>query len=130
LGVHVHLGRWLPPAAEGWWSMDLHTHLHYGPTSADRPYAQVGGADAARMMRGEGLNVLNLLCGNILNAADVYDTSLFTGAPVAVDDRTTHAEEAEMRSSLLGLLELSNLTGLILPPFDAVDGSANPYLLP
>ena len=58
------------PPASGWYGGDLHVHLNYSGDLVCTP------EDAARMQRGEGLHLLNLVAGNFTTSM-VYDRDLF-----------------------------------------------------
>jgi hypothetical protein len=91
--------RLFDPAADGWYGGDLHVHLNY---SGDLVCTL---ADAARMQRGEGLHLLNLVAGN-LSTSTVYDRELLeqtagTDLPWSGGDTVARAG-VEYRNDLLG----------------------------
>ena len=62
--------RRIDPAAKGWYGGDLHVHLNYSGDLVCEPH------DAARMQRGEGLHLMNLVAANAATAL-IYDRVAF-----------------------------------------------------
>jgi hypothetical protein len=54
--------RLIDPAASGWYGGDLHVHLNYSGDLVCAPQ------EAARMQRGEGLHLMNLVAGNFIGS--------------------------------------------------------------
>jgi len=69
----VRLKRWSHMAADGWYSGDVHAHLHYGGEYLLTP------EDASLAQRAEDVDLLHLLVANT-GAAKVYDITWFEGA--------------------------------------------------
>jgi hypothetical protein len=61
--------RLFDPAAAGWYGGDLHIHMNYSGDLVCAP------DDAARMQRGEGLHLANMVAGN-LQTSLVYDRQM------------------------------------------------------
>lgn len=66
--------RLFDPAAAGWYGGDLHVHMNYSGDQVCAP------GDAARMQRGEGLHLANLLAANFRTSL-VYDREMLEGFP-------------------------------------------------
>ena len=76
-GAHEHtlrLRRWSHMAANGWYSGDVHVHLHYGGEYELEP------TDAALVQRAEDVNFMNMMVAN-QGSGWVHDRPYFTGAP-------------------------------------------------
>jgi hypothetical protein len=91
--------RLFDPADAGWYGGDLHVHMNYSGDLVCAP------EDAARMQRGEGLHLVNLVAANCLTSR-VYDRDMleqFPGAdlPWTTDD-TVARMGVEYRNDLLG----------------------------
>jgi hypothetical protein len=91
--------RLFDPAADGWYGGDLHVHLNYSGDLVCAPQ------DAARMQRGEGLHLLNLVAGNSQTSL-IYDRELLeasAGADLPWSDGDAVARMGvEYRNDLLG----------------------------
>jgi hypothetical protein len=86
--------RLFDPAAEGWYGGDLHVHLNYSGDLVCAP------EDAARMQRGEGLHLMNLVAGNFTTSR-VFDRELLEST--AGEDLWPGARMGvEYRNDLLG----------------------------
>lgn len=87
------------PTATGWYGGDLHVHLNYSGDLVIEP------ADAARMQRGEGLHLMNLVAGNWQTSL-IYDRELFeqtAGTDLPWSDHDHKARMGvEYRNDLLG----------------------------
>jgi hypothetical protein len=92
------------PAAGGWYGADLHVHLNYSGDHVLEP------ADARRMQRGEGLDVVQLAAGN-LGGTLVYDRELL-GATVGTDLWPGARAGLEFRNPMLGHVHGLGLTGV------------------
>ena len=97
--VEVEPPRRFDPAADGWYGGDLHVHMNYSGDLVCTP------ADVARMQRGEGLHLVNLVAGN-LQTSLVYDRELleeFAGVDLPWSDGEIVARAGvEYRNDLLG----------------------------
>jgi hypothetical protein len=112
------------PAADGWYSGDLHVHLNY---SGDHVLAP---ADALRMQRGEGLNLIQLTAGN-LSGSLVYDAELLestAGVDLPGSDGEGVARAGlEFRNDLLGHLHGLGLSGVPDVRHTGHEGSDQPW---
>jgi hypothetical protein len=72
--VTLRLRRWSHMAADGWYSGDVHVHLHYGGEYLLTP------ADATLVQRAEDVNFMNMMVAN-QGSGWVHDGDYFTGAP-------------------------------------------------
>jgi hypothetical protein len=99
LDVHRVPARLFDPTKGGWYGGDLHVHLNYSGDLVCEP------RDAARMQRGEGLHLLNLVAGNHQTSL-VYDRELLettAGADLPWSGDTLVARAGvEYRNDLLG----------------------------
>jgi len=97
--VEVEPPRRFDPAADGWYGGDLHVHMNYSGDLVCAP------ADVARMQRGEGLHLANVVAGN-LQTSLVYDRELleeFAGVDLPWSDADVVARAGvEYRNDLLG----------------------------
>ena len=91
--------RLFDPAADGWYGGDLHIHMNYSGDLVCTP------GDVARMQRGEGLHLANVVAGN-LQTSLVYDREMleeFAGVDLPwSDERTVARMGVEYRNDLLG----------------------------
>jgi len=91
--------RLFDPAADGWYGGDLHVHMNYSGDLICTP------GDAARMQRGEGLHLANLVAANCLTSL-VYDRDMleqFAAADLPWSAGDTVARMGvEYRNDLLG----------------------------
>ena len=91
--------RLFDPAAAGWYGGDLHIHMNYSGDLVCTP------DDVARMQRGEGLHLANLVAGN-LQTSLVYDREMleeFAGTDLPWSGGQTVARMGvEYRNDLLG----------------------------
>jgi hypothetical protein len=91
--------RLFDPAADGWYGGDLHIHMNYSGDQVCTP------SDAARMQRGEGLQLANYLSANSQTSL-VYDRDMLeqfadTDLPWSIGD-TVARMGVEYRNDLLG----------------------------
>jgi hypothetical protein len=97
--VEVEPPRRFDPAADGWYGGDLHVHMNYSGDLVCTP------SDLARMQRGEGLHLANVVAGN-LQTSLVYDRELleeFAGVDLPWSDGEVVARTGvEYRNDLLG----------------------------
>jgi hypothetical protein len=96
------------PAVDGWYGGDLHVHLNYSGDHVLHPAA------AARMQRGEGLDLLHLTAGNF-GGALVYDRELLeqtAGTDLWHGQGLLGRAGLEFRNDLLGHVHALGLTGL------------------
>jgi hypothetical protein len=97
--VEVEPPRRFDPTADGWYGGDLHVHMNYSGDLVCTP------ADVARMQRGEGLHLANVVAGNCQTSL-VYDRELlegFAGVDLPWSDGEFVARAGvEYRNDLLG----------------------------
>ncbi|MEV6492475.1 CehA/McbA family metallohydrolase [Actinoplanes sp. NPDC051633] len=86
--------RLFDPAAAGWYGGDLHVHLNYSGDLVCEP------EDAARMQRGEGLHLMNLVAGNFTTSR-IFDRELLEST-VGTDLWPGARMGLEYRNDLLG----------------------------
>jgi hypothetical protein len=107
------------PQADGWYGGDLHVHLNYSGDHVLEP------ADARRMQRGEGLDVMQLAAGN-LGGSLVYDRELL--ASTAGADLWPGARAGlEFRNDLLGHVHGLGLTGVPSLLHTGHEGTDHPW---
>ncbi len=75
----ARLRRWSHMAADGWYSGDVHVHLHYGGEYLLTP------EDASLAQRAEDANFMNMMVAN-QGSGWVHDQPYFTGAPNELSD--------------------------------------------
>jgi hypothetical protein len=75
----VRCRRWSHMAAEGWYSGDVHVHLHYGGEYLLSP------ADAALVQRAEDVHFMNMMVAN-QGSGWVHDADNFTGSDHELSD--------------------------------------------
>ena len=128
------LERWTHMAESGWYSGDVHIHANYGldfiPGIAPQIRPENSVEDVALMVRGEDLNVANLLVSNSLSDR-LFDSDKFEGRlNAASTDRHLLYWNQEFRSAIFGHLTLLDLRNLVFPSNTGYDVSANPYDYP
>ena len=104
--VEVTLDRTHDPAADGWYSGDLHVHLNYSGDLVVVP------EQARAMQRGEDLALMTLTAGN-LSGALVYDRELLehtAGQDLWHDGGHVARAGVEFRNDLLGHVHALGLT--------------------
>lgn len=120
----VRLKRWSHMAADGWYSGDVHVHLHYGGEYALTP------EDAAIAQRAEDVHFLNMAVAN-QNSGWVHDSEHFEGKP-------HHHSEGhhilrwgeEYRNNLYGHMCMYGIDQLVPPIYGGVPNSEHPHDLP
>ncbi len=92
----VRLKRWSHMAADGWYSGDVHAHLHYGGEYLLTP------EEASLAQRAEDVHLLHLMVANA-GSATVHDASLFAGKAHALSsgDAVLHVGQ-EYRNDFYG----------------------------
>jgi hypothetical protein len=122
--VELEPPRRFDPAAAGWYGGDLHVHMNYSGDLVCAP------DDAARMQRGEGLHLMNLVAGNF-TATRVYDREAFEAT--AGQDLPWSRESSvarfgvEYRNDLLGHFHGLGLTAAPAVYHTGHEGSDQPY---
>ncbi|MDP9235859.1 MAG: CehA/McbA family metallohydrolase [Chloroflexota bacterium] len=120
----VRLRRWSHMAADGWYSGDVHVHLHYGGEYELAP------EDASLAQRAEDVNFLNMAVANE-NSGWVHDGELFEGRPHALSDESHILRWGEeYRNNLLGHMCMFGIEELVPPIYSGVPNSDHPHDLP
>ncbi len=120
----VRLRRWSHMATDGWYSGDVHVHLHYGGEYTLSP------EDASLAQRAEDVHFLNMMVAN-QDSGHVHDAEFFEERPHAVSD-STHILQwgEEYRSSLLGHMCMFGIDELVPPIYSGFTNSEHPHDLP
>lgn len=119
--AEARLERWSDMAADGWYSGDVHVHLHYGGEYALTP------ADASLAQRAEDVHFLNMMVANS-NSGAVLDRDLFEGAPHALSDgRYILRWGEEYRNNFYGHMCMYGIDALVEPIFSGFRNSAHPH---
>jgi hypothetical protein len=120
----VRLRRWSHMAADGWYSGDVHVHLHYGGEYALAP------EDASLAQRAEDVNFLNMAVANE-NSGWVHDAEHFEGRPHTLSDESHVLRWGEeYRNNLLGHMCMFGIEELVPPIYSGVPNSDHPHDLP
>jgi len=120
----VRLRRWSHMAADGWYSGDVHVHLHYGGEYLLDP------ADAALVQRAEDVHFLNMMVAN-QGSGWVHDTENFTGS----DHELSDAEHIlrwgeEYRNNFYGHMCMYGINELVPPIYSGFPNSEHAADLP
>ena len=120
----VRLRRWSHMAADGWYSGDVHVHLHYGGEYELTP------ADASLAQRAEDVNFLNMMVAN-QGSGWVHDREHFDGADSPFSD-ASHVLRwgEEYRNNLYGHMCLFGIDALVPPIYSGFAGSEHRHDLP
>jgi hypothetical protein len=121
--VEMSLERTHDPAAEGWYSGDLHVHLNYSGDHVVVP------EQARAMQRGEDLALMTLTAGN-LSGALVYDRELLeqtVGRDLWHDGGHVARAGVEFRNDLLGHVHALGLTSPPTRYQTGHEGAAHPH---
>jgi hypothetical protein len=122
--IVVRLRRWSHMAADGWYSGDVHVHLHYGGDTLLSP------ADASLAQRGEDVHFMNMMVAN-QGSGWVHDADLFTGAPHELSDGEHILRWGEeYRNDFYGHMCMYGINALVPPIYNGVRESEHPYDLP
>jgi hypothetical protein len=122
--VTVRMHRWSHMAADGWYSGDVHVHLHYGGDLLLSP------ADASLAQRGEDVNFMNMMVAN-QGSGWVHDADLFTGVPHELsDDQHILRWGEEYRNDFYGHMCMYGINALVPPIYSGVRESEHPHDLP
>jgi len=120
----VRLKRWSHMAADGWYSGDVHVHLHYGGEYLLTP------EDAALAQRAEDVHFLNMAVAN-QGSGYVHDERYFEGAPNALStERHVLRWGEEYRNDFLGHMCLFGIDELVPPIYSGVGRSEHPHDMP
>jgi hypothetical protein len=120
----VRLRRWSHMAADGWYSGDVHVHLHYGGEYLLEPAA------AALVQRAEDVNFLNMMVAN-QGSGWVHDAGSFTGG----DHQLSGGEHIlrwgeEYRNNFYGHMCMYGITSLVPPIYSGFPNSEHAHDLP
>ncbi len=120
----VRLKRWSHMAADGWYSGDVHVHLHYGGEY------ELTAADASLAQRAEDVHFLNMMVAN-QESGWVHDREHFTGTDSELSD-TAHVLRwgEEYRNNLYGHMCLFGIDALVPPIYSGFRGSEHRHDLP
>ncbi len=105
----IRLGRWSNMAARGWYSGDVHVHLHYGGEYLLTPQ------DAALVQRAEDVHFMNMMVAN-QGSSWVHDRENFTGTDheLSRDGRILRWGE-EYRNNFYGHMCMFGIEQLVPP---------------
>ena len=120
----VQLRRWSHKSADGWYSGDVHVHLHYGGEYLLAP------ADAALVQRAEDVHFMNMMVAN-QGSGWVHDAENFTGAnhPLSENDHILRWGE-EYRNNFYGHMCMFGIRELVPPIYSGFPNSEQSYDLP
>ncbi|MEX2247260.1 MAG: CehA/McbA family metallohydrolase [Dehalococcoidia bacterium] len=120
----VRLRRWSHRAADGWYSGDVHVHLHYGGEYLLSP------ADAALVQRAEDVHFMNMMVAN-QGSGWVHDAENFTGADhlLSENDHILRWGE-EYRNNFYGHMCMFGVRELVPPIYSGFPNSEQPHDLP
>lgn len=122
--IIARIRRWSHMAADGWYSGDVHVHLHYGGDLLLTP------ADAALAQRAEDVNFMNMMVAN-QGSGWIHDADLFTGAPHELSDETHILRWGEeYRNDFYGHMCMYGIDALVPPVYSGVRESDHPHDLP
>jgi hypothetical protein len=122
--VEAPLRRWSHMAADGWYSGDVHVHLHYGGEYELTP------ADASLAQRAEDVHLLNMMVAN-QGGGWVHDREHFEGQPHALsDDEHILRWGEEYRNDLLGHMCMVGIGELVPPIYSGFPGSKHRHDVP
>jgi hypothetical protein len=120
----VRLRRWSHMAADGWYSGDVHVHMHYGGEYALTP------GDAWLAQRAEDLHFMNMMVAN--GGSDwVHDAGLFEGKDHALSDGTRILRWGEEhRNDFYGHMCLYGIDSLVPPVYGGFRGTEHAHDVP
>ncbi len=122
--VTVRLRRWSHMAADGWFSGDVHVHMHYGGEYVLTP------EDAALAQRAEDVHFLNMAVANV-NSGHVLDEDRFEGRDHALTTPTHILRWGEeYRNDFYGHMCLYGIGELVPPVYSGFIASAHPHDAP
>jgi hypothetical protein len=120
----VRLRRWSHMAADGWYSGDVHVHLHYGGEYLLEP------ADAALVQRAEDVNFLNMMVAN-QGSGWVHDIGHFTGADHELSSGAHILRWGEeYRNNFYGHMCMYGINELVPPIYSGFPNSEHAHDLP
>jgi hypothetical protein len=111
-------------ARSGWYSGDVHVHLHYGGEYLLTP------EDASLAQRAEDVNFLNMMVAN-QNSGWVHDRELFEGAAHALSDGAYQLQWGEeYRNNFYGHMCMFGIDELVPPIYSGFRPSEHPHDVP
>jgi hypothetical protein len=120
----VRLSRWSHMAADGWYSGDVHVHMHYGGEYQLEP------RDVSLAQRAEDVHFLNMMVAN-QSSGWVHDTSRFSGADHELSTATHILRWGEeYRNDFYGHLCMYGLRELVPPIYSGFANSAHHHDVP
>jgi hypothetical protein len=120
----VQLRRWSHKAADGWYSGDVHVHLHYGGEYLLSP------ADAALVQRAEDVHFMNMMVAN-QGSGWVHDAENFTGADHALSENDHILRWGEeYRNNFYGHMCMFGIRELVPPIYSGFPNSEQSHDLP
>ena len=116
--------RWSHMAAQGWYSGDVHVHLHYGGEYLLTP------ADAALVQRAEDVHFMNMMVAN-QGSGWVHDRENFSGADNELSDREHILRWGEeYRNNFYGHMCMFGIDELVPPIHSGFPNSDSAHDLP
>jgi hypothetical protein len=116
--------RWSHMADSGWYSGDVHCHLHYGGEYLLQP------ADAALVQRAEDVHFLNMMVAN-QGSGWVHDEDNFSGADHALSDRGHILRWGEeYRNNFYGHMCMYGINELVPPIYSGFPNAEHHFDLP
>ncbi len=120
----VRLRRWSNMAADGWYSGDVHVHMHYGGEYLLAP------EDAALAQRAEDVHFMNMAVANI-NSGHVSDEQFFEGKEHALSTPQHILRWGEeYRNDFYGHMCLFGIDELVPPIYAGFLASEHPHDVP
>ncbi len=120
----VRLKRWSHMAADGWYSGDVHVHLHYGGEYL------LEAEDAALVQRAEDVNFLNMMVAN-QGSGWVHDTGHFSGGDHELSSETHILRWGEeYRNNFYGHMCMYGINELVPPIYSGFPNSEHAHDLP
>ncbi len=120
----VRLARWSHMAADGWYSGDVHVHMHYGGEYQLEPH------DVALAQRAEDVHFLNMMVAN-QSSGWVHDRSRFSGADHELSTATHILRWGEeYRNDFYGHMCMYGIDDLVPPIYSGFANSEHHHDVP
>lgn len=120
----ARLKRWSHMAAGGWYSGDVHVHMHYGGEYL------LGPEDVALAQRAEDVNFLNMMVAN-QGSGWVHDIERFSGKPHELSGGAHIFQWGEeYRNDFLGHMCMYGIRELVQPIYSGFPNSDHPHDVP
>ncbi|HEY8173115.1 MAG TPA: hypothetical protein VIH21_08495, partial [Dehalococcoidia bacterium] len=124
ISVEARLHRWSHMAADGWYSGDVHVHLHYGGEYLLTP------EDASLAQHAEDVNFMNMMVAN-QGTFWVHDRDHFTGRDNELSDGTHILRWGEeYRNNFYGHMCMFGINELVPPIYSGFRESEHTHDLP